>query len=79
LFLVRIYNNIVFYGVDTVINIILELLNHTNSKIDACVDYNRPSLAIEIVLLREAFLNAKGVQLFALLYPLKNRPDSSGN
>jgi two-component system sensor histidine kinase VicK len=55
----------VFYGVDTVINIILEFLNHTNSKIDACVDYSRPSLAIEIVLLREAFLSAKkrGVRL----------------
>lgn len=40
-------------------------MNHTNSKIDACVDYSRPSLAIEIVLLREAFLNAKkrGVRL----------------
>jgi two-component system, OmpR family, sensor histidine kinase VicK len=58
-------DTLVFYGVDTVINIILEFLNHTNSKIDACVDYSRPSLAIEIVLLREAFLSAKkrGVRL----------------
>jgi two-component system sensor histidine kinase VicK len=58
-------DTLVFYGVDTVINIILEFLNHTNSKIDACVDYSRPSLAIEIVLLRDAFLNVKkrGVKL----------------
>jgi two-component system sensor histidine kinase VicK len=58
-------DTLVFYGVDTVINIILEFLNHTNRKIDACVDYSRPSLAIEIVLLREAFLDAKkrGVRL----------------
>jgi two-component system, OmpR family, sensor histidine kinase VicK len=58
-------DTLVFYGADTVVNIILEFLNHTNSKIDACVEYSRPSLAIEIVLLREAFLNAKkrGVKL----------------
>jgi two-component system, OmpR family, sensor histidine kinase VicK len=58
-------DTLVFYGVDTVIDIILEFLNHTNSKIDACVDYSRPSLAIEIALLRDAFLNVKkrGVKL----------------
>ena len=40
-------------------------MNHTHNKIDACVDYSRPSLAIEIDLLREAFLSTKkrGVRL----------------
>jgi hypothetical protein len=33
-------DTLVFYGVDTVINIILEFMNHTNSKIDACVNYS---------------------------------------
>ena len=58
-------DTLVFHGVDTVVNIILKFLNHTHNKIDACVDYSRPSLAIEIDLLREAFLSTKkrGVRL----------------
>ncbi|MFY9565966.1 MAG: HAMP domain-containing sensor histidine kinase [Nitrososphaeraceae archaeon] len=58
-------DTLVFYGVDTVISIVLQFLNHTNNMIDACVDYSRPSLAIEIALLKEAFLSAKkrGVRL----------------
>ena len=48
-------DTLVFYGVDTVISIVLQFLNHTNNIIDACVDYSRPSLAIEIALLKEAF------------------------
>ena len=58
-------DTLVFYGVDTVISIVLQFLNHTNNIIDACVDYSRPSLAIEIALLKEAFLSAKkrGVRL----------------
>ena len=58
-------DTLVFYGVDTVISIVLQFLNHTNNIIDACVDYSRPSLAIEIALLKEAFLSAKkrGVKL----------------
>jgi signal transduction histidine kinase len=58
-------DTLVFYGVDTVISIVLQFLDHTNNIIDACVDYSRPSLAIEIALLKEAFLSAKkrGVRL----------------
>ncbi|MGA7691389.1 MAG: HAMP domain-containing sensor histidine kinase [Nitrososphaeraceae archaeon] len=58
-------DTLIFYGVDTVISIVLQFLNHTNNTIDACVDYSRPSLAIEIALLKEAFLSAKkrGVRL----------------
>lgn len=58
-------DTVVFYGVDTVISIVLQFLNHTNNIIDACVDYSRPSLAIEIAMLKEAFLSAKkrGVRL----------------
>ena len=55
----------VFYGVDTVMDTILQFLYRTDAKIDACVDYTRPSLAIDIQVLREAFLDAKkrGVKL----------------
>jgi two-component system, OmpR family, sensor histidine kinase VicK len=55
----------VVYGIDNVINIVLEFLSQTNNKIDACVDYTRPSLAIDFLALKNAFLNAKkrGVKL----------------
>jgi two-component system, OmpR family, sensor histidine kinase VicK len=55
----------VVHGMDNVINIVLEFLSQTNNKIDACVDYTRPSLAIDFLALKNAFLNAKkrGVRL----------------
>src|SRR5215207_2051461 len=58
-------DTMVLYGVDNVINTVLQFLNQTNDIINACVDYSRPSLAIEIDVLKEAFLNAKkrGVKL----------------
>ena len=58
-------DTMVLYGVDNVINTVLEFLNQTNDIINACVDYSRPSLAIEIDVLKEAFLKAKkrGVRL----------------
>ena len=49
----------VFYGVETVINTVLRFLYETNNTIDACVDYTRPSLAIDIPELKEAFINTK--------------------
>jgi two-component system, OmpR family, sensor histidine kinase VicK len=58
-------DTMVLYGVDNVINTVLQFLNQTNDIINACVDYSRPTLAIEIDVLKEAFLNAKkrGVRL----------------
>ena len=55
----------VVHGIDNVINIVLQFLSQTNNKIDACVDYTRPSLAIDFLALKNAFLNAKkrGVKL----------------
>ncbi|MFL6360830.1 MAG: ATP-binding protein [Nitrososphaeraceae archaeon] len=49
----------VFYGVETVVNTVLQFINKTNSKIDACIDQTRPSLVIDIAVLKEAFLDAK--------------------
>ena len=55
----------IFYGIDTVMNTVLQFLYHTKGKIDACVDYTRPSLAIDIIILKKAFLDARkrGVRL----------------
>lgn len=55
----------IFYGIDTVMNTVLQFLYHTKGKIDACVDYTRPSLAIDIIILKRAFLDARkrGVRL----------------
>jgi len=55
----------VIYGINTVMNTVLQFLYQTKGKIDACVDYTRPSLAIDIVILKNAFLDAKkrGVRL----------------
>jgi two-component system sensor histidine kinase VicK len=56
----------IFYGVDTVMDTVLQFLHQTNDgKINACVDYTRPSLAIDIQVLKEAFLDAKkrGIKL----------------
>jgi two-component system, OmpR family, sensor histidine kinase VicK len=56
----------VYSGGETVIDTILQFLNKSNDIIYACVDQTRPSLTIDIALLKEAFLDAKrrGVKLF---------------
>ena len=54
----------IYYGVDVIINAILQILNHTN-KVLICLDQSRPSLMVEIDLLKNAFAAAKrrGVEL----------------
>ena len=46
-------------------NTVLQFLYQSSNVIDACVDYTRPSLAVDILVLRKAFLTArsKGVKL----------------
>jgi hypothetical protein len=53
------------YGVQNVVNAVIGFASTTKIKIDACVDYTRPSLAIDIDLLKQYFLGAKrrGVRL----------------
>jgi phospho-acceptor domain-containing protein len=55
----------VLHGEQNVIGIVLQFTSEAKSRIDACVDYTRPSLTIEIEELRKAFLDAKirGVRL----------------
>jgi two-component system, OmpR family, sensor histidine kinase VicK len=55
----------VFYGVETVISTVIQFLNQTNFVIYACVDQTRPILTLDILVLKNAFLDAKnrGVKL----------------
>jgi two-component system, OmpR family, sensor histidine kinase VicK len=55
----------VYYGGETVIDTVLQFLNKSNDIIYACVDQTRPSLTIDIALLKEAFFDVKkrGVKL----------------
>ena len=49
----------VYYGSETVIATVLHFLKKSNNIIYACVDQTRPSLTIDIVMLKKAFLDAK--------------------
>ena len=55
----------VLHGEQNIINTVLQFAYKAKNRIDACVDYTRPSLAIEIEQLKKAFLDAKsrGVKL----------------
>jgi two-component system, OmpR family, sensor histidine kinase VicK len=55
----------VYYGGETVIDTVLQFLKKSNNIIYACVDQTRPSLTIDIIILRKAFLDVKkrGVKL----------------
>jgi two-component system, OmpR family, sensor histidine kinase VicK len=55
----------VLHGEQSVVNTVLQFTSKAKSRIDACVDYTRPLLAVEIEQLRKAFLDAKrrGVKL----------------
>jgi two-component system, OmpR family, sensor histidine kinase VicK len=55
----------VLEGDQNVINTILQFVSNTKVRIDACIDYSRPSLVIEVEELKKAFLDAKsrGVKL----------------
>ena len=53
------------HGEQNVVNTVLRFTSNAENTIDACVDYTRPSLVVEIERLRKAFLTAKskGVKL----------------
>jgi two-component system sensor histidine kinase VicK len=55
----------IFHGTDNVIDAIIQFSSRTKSRIEACVDNTRPSLAIRIEQLKKSFMNAKnrGVRL----------------
>jgi signal transduction histidine kinase len=49
----------IIHGEQNVVNTLLRILSNAKYKVDACVDYTRPYLAIEIKQIRDGFLNAK--------------------
>ena len=55
----------VLHGEQNVVNTVLQFTSKAKSRIDACVDYTRPSLIVEMEQLRKAFLDARsrGVRL----------------
>jgi two-component system sensor histidine kinase VicK len=55
----------IYYKPYNVINTVIEFIDKSSSRIDACVDYTRPSLIVEIDALKKAFLDAKdrGIKL----------------
>ena len=58
-------DTLVFYGVDAVINIVIQFLNQTKKTVYACVDKTRPILTLDILVLKKAFEDARrrGVKL----------------
>ena len=58
-------DTLVFYGVDAVINTVIQFLNQTIKTVYACVDQTRPILTLDILVLKKAFEDAKrrGVKL----------------
>jgi two-component system sensor histidine kinase VicK len=55
----------VLFGEQNVVNTVLHFTSNAKNRIDACVDYTRPSLAVGIEELKKGFLDAKsrGVRL----------------
>ena len=55
----------IIYGIDNVVDTLLELISSARYRIDACVDHTRPNLVAEITHLREALLDTKsrGIKL----------------
>src|ERR687887_518224 len=55
----------VLHGEQNVVDTVLRFTSKAKSRIDACVDYTRPSLTVEIEQLKKAFIDAKsrGVKL----------------
>ena len=55
----------IIFGKRNAINTELGIFKRANKRIDTCMTYTRPSLAVSIKLIRDAFLSAKrrGVRL----------------
>lgn len=48
------------FGVDNVINAELKFFANSKKRIDTCMNYTRPSLAVILEPIKKAFLDAKG-------------------
>ena len=50
----------VVYGTSNVLNTEIQFFSNSRLKVDTCMDYTRPSLALGIESIRKSFLDAKG-------------------
>ena len=50
----------VLYGADMVIDAGLEFFANSKKRIDTCMNYTKPSLAVILEPIKKAFLDAKG-------------------
>ena len=50
---------LVYDGIEEANNVILNFVNNTKNKLDACLDANGPSVMIEVQYIKEARINAK--------------------
>jgi CO dehydrogenase/acetyl-CoA synthase gamma subunit (corrinoid Fe-S protein) len=53
----------VVYGTSNVLNAEIQFFSNARLKVDTCMDYTRPSLALRIESIRKSFLDAKGRDL----------------
>ncbi len=50
---------LVYHGIEEANNVILNFVNNTKNKLDACLDANGPSVMIDVQSIKEARINAK--------------------
>ena len=50
---------LVYHGIEEANNVILNFVNNTKNKLDACLDANGPSVMIEVQSIKQARINAK--------------------
>ena len=49
----------VFYGAENVLKTELQIFSNAKEKIDCCLNFRRPQLAVELELIKKAFMDAK--------------------
>ena len=49
----------IYYNSYNVVNTVIEFGDKPNNRIDACVNYSRPSLVVDIAALKKAFVDAR--------------------
>jgi hypothetical protein len=56
------------HGIDNVINTELQFFSNATKRIDTCMNYTRPELAIVLEPIRKAFLDAKSRYVVEIYY-----------
>jgi hypothetical protein len=59
----------VHYGTQNVLDSELQFFSNSNEKIDSCMNYTRPQLAIEIEQIKNAFIDVLALDILRKLHP----------